>query len=430
MLIDFPELPLYIAQFQKRHPIRKKFLMSDIPAEKETPWRMTLAVMFLAQFSAGLGFSFVLPFFPFYFRELGVATEEQVLLWIGWSSVAFGVTMTFSAQFWGILADRYGRKIMVLRSMIAGSIILGAMGFARNPWHLLFLRIMQGAATGTVSASVTLVSSITPSASLGFSMGVMSTSIFLGQAAGQFFGGILAEHFGFRLPCVIASVLLFMGALIVYFGATEIFTPEEKKTDGLKTIRGLLDVKGFKAILLVYFLIYTLSTMIYPILPLYIEKLAGDNARAISLTGIILAVTAILTGVSAMLYGKISDRFGKTRILVISLILTGLVSIPQSFAQTTGVLFFERCLFGLAVGGILPTVNAIVSNIISREKIGSAYGMTSAVTCLGIGMGPMLGSILATMMGLRAPFAVLGVFSFAVAWLVYSVFSKLEQVNR
>ena len=400
---------------------------TDIELENK-PWRMTLAVMFLAQFSAGLGFSFVLPFFPFFFRELGVKSNEQVLLWVGWSSVAFGITMTFAAQMWGLLADKYGRKIMVLRSMMAGSLILGAMGFATSPWHLLALRILQGATTGTVTASVTLVSSITPSANLGFSMGLMYTGIFLGQAAGQLMGGLIAEAYGFRIPCYLAAIVLFIGAILVYLGATERFTqPTKKSINGIKTLKTIIAIKGFKAILLVYFLLYAISTMIFPILPLFIEKLAGENAEAVSLTGIILSVTGLLTGVSAMVYGKIADRYGRTRILVLSLILTGIVSIPQSFATSIGVLFFERCLFGLAVGGIIPTVNAIVSKIISREHIGSAYGMTSAVTCLGIGMGPMMGSTLATMMGLRAPFAILGIFSFIVAGLVYVVFGRMEE---
>ncbi|MBT4483567.1 MAG: MFS transporter, partial [Candidatus Latescibacteria bacterium] len=133
-------------------------------------WRMTLAIMFIAQFLSGVGFSFVLPFLPFYFRSLGVESQNEILIWNAWASLVFGITMTFFALFWGLLSDRYGRKIMVMRSMFAGSIVLGLMGFATSPWHLVALRFLQGATTGTVSASITLVSSITPSANLGISL--------------------------------------------------------------------------------------------------------------------------------------------------------------------------------------------------------------------------------------------------------------------
>ena len=112
-------------------------MQNPIPPPCETDhhhlWRITLAVMFTAQFLSGVGFSFVLPFFPFYFRFLGVEGNKDVLLWMGWSSAVFGITMAFSAPLWGLLADRYGRKLMVIRSMFAGSIILGLMGLATNP---------------------------------------------------------------------------------------------------------------------------------------------------------------------------------------------------------------------------------------------------------------------------------------------------------
>lgn len=390
-------------------------------------WRVTLAVMFIAQFFAGVGFSFVLPFFPFYFRELGVDSEKDVLLWMGWSSVAFGITMTFSAQLWGLLADRYGRKLMVLRSMFAGSIILGLMGLATNPWHLLILRIFQGASTGTVSASITLVSSITPSANLGISLGLIQTAILLGQATGQLGGGLLAEHYGFRIPCGLAALFLFIGTILVIFGASEKFIPpRDSQEGGIKTLKNIVQTRGFKVILSVYFLIYVLSTMIIPILPLYIEKLSGKNSGAVSLTGLVLSVTVFLTGLSATVYGRLGDRFGQSRILVFSLVMTGILSIPQSFASSVWILFAERCLFGIAVGGLIPSINALVSNIISKEKIGSAYGLTSSVTCLGIGMGPLIGGTMASMIGLRLPFAVMGMFAFIVAILVHKMINNSE----
>ena len=383
-------------------------------------WRITLAVMFTAQFLSGVGFSFVLPFFPFYFRFLGVEGNKDVLLWMGWSSAVFGITMAFSAPLWGLLADRYGRKLMVIRSMFAGSIILGLMGLATNPWHLLILRIFQGATTGTISASVTLVSSVTPSVNLGMSLGLMQTAMLLGTAAGPYVGGILAEHYGFRVPCGLAFLILLMGTLLVIFGASEKFVPPRNtKNEGLKIIQSIIHTKGFKLILSIYFLIYVLSTMIIPILPLYIERLLGTNSRAESLTGAFVGMTGLLAGMSAVGYGKLGDRFGYSRILIFSLIATGLVTIPQSFAYSIRVLFIERCLTGLAIGGLIPSVNALVSNSISREKIGSAYGLTAGVTCFGIGMGPFIGGTMASLIGLQWPFAIMGISAFVIAVVFY-----------
>ncbi len=381
-------------------------------------WRLTLGVMFLAQFLSGVGFSFVLPFFPFYFRDLGVVTQEENLMWNSWASLVFGVTMTVSAPLWGILADRYGRKLMVMRSMLAGAVVLGLMGRATSPWHLVILRLFQGATTGTVSASVTLVSSITPSVNLGFSLGLLQTAMLLGAAAGPILGGLLAEQFGYRLSCYISSALLLSGALLVIFGAVEKFEPPSgAKTHGGTIIKGILNTGGFKIILSIYFLIYVMTQMLAPILPLYIETFTSDTGRPESMTGIFVGITQLIAGLSAIAYGRLGDRLGYAKILVISLVATGLATVPQAFASSITVLFIERCLTGLAIGGLIPSVNALVSRIIPRDKIGSAYGLTSAVTCLGIGMGPFIGGIMASFAGLRFPFAFMGISAFVIAFV-------------
>ena len=379
-------------------------------------WRTTLAVMFIAQFLSGVGFSFVLPFFPFYFRALGVVNIEDNVLWVGWSSAAFCVSMAVTAPLWGLIADRYGRKLMVIRSMIGGSVVLGLMGFATRPWHLVILRIFQGIFTGTVPASITLVSSVTPSANLGISLGLLQTGLLLGSSVGPLIGGIISDKYGFRIPCVLAFFLLFIGAILVIFGATEKFALSPKNREhGFKYIRNIFHTKGFKIILFLYFFLYVMHYMIFPILPLFIEHLSGVTTKSASLTGIFVAVTGFLAGISSVIFGRLGDKIGTKSILIFSLVAAGLISIPQAFANNLLVLFIERCLFGLAFGGILPSVHIIVSRIIPKEKVGGAYGLTASVICLGIGTGPLVGGYMASIMGLRAPFAALGILALIIA---------------
>ncbi len=375
--------------------------------------------MSIAQFLSGIGFSIIFPFLPFYFRELGLKTDQEVLLWMGYIGLAFGITMGFSAPIWGLVADRYGRKLMVIRSMFAGAVVLGLMGLATSPWHIFFLRILQGMTTGTVTASVTMVSSVTPAAQLGLSLGILQTALLLGNVIGPLAGGILADWFGYRIPCGIAFVVLMAGTFLVIFGSHERFTPPAgKRENGFKTMRDILRIEGFTVLLAVYFLVYVLGTLITPILPLYIEELSGNGDKAATLTGIVVGVGGLFSGISAAYFGRLGDRFGHGRILVFSLIASGVLSLPQAVAHNVWELFVERCLLGLMVGGVIPAVNALVSNIISKDKVGSAYGLTSSVTCLGIGAGPFLGGILAAAVGLRWPFAFMGVLSFLIAFFV------------
>ena len=389
---------------------------SDEKGADEKHWRMNLAVMSLSQFLSGLGFSFVFPFFPFYLRVLGLKSENEVLLWMGYTSLAFGITMGVSAPLWGLVADRYGRKLMVVRSMFAGALVLGLMGLATNAWHILILRFLQGLTTGTVTAAVTMVSSVTPARRLGMSLGVLQTALILGNVLGPLAGGILADQYGYRVPCGLAFITLFIGAFLVIFGAKERFTPPAGRTEnGFNTMRGILRIGGFPAILSAYFLIYVLGTMVTPILPLFIEQLTKNPGNEATMTGTIIGVAGLFSGVSAAWFGKVGDRFGHDRVLLFSIILSGVLSFPQAAAQNVWVLFVERCLQGLAVGGIVPAVNVLVSNLVSREKVGSAYGLTSSVTCLGIGAGPFLGGIMAAAIGLRWPFVVMGALSFIIA---------------
>ncbi len=395
--------------------------------EHDQSWRTTLAVMFIAQFLSGVGFSFIMPFFPFYFRELGIENLRENLLWQGWSSAAFGVTMAVSAPLWGLVADRHGRKLMVIRSMLGGSVVLGLMGFATSPWHLLLFRILQGAFTGTVPASITLVSSVTPSAYLGISLGLLQTALLFGQSAGPFFGGIISDHFGFRIPCILAFLMLLSGTILVIFGASEKFIPPYKnQSTGFKTIHDIFHTRGFKIILSTYFLIYMLNYLIIPILPLFIENLSGSTSKSSTLTGIFVSSTFLLAGISAFIFGKLGDKFGHEKILLFSLISAGLFSIPQSFANSLIILFFERCLFGLAIGGILPSLYVLVSKKISKEKIGGAYGLTTSVICLGIGTGPLIGGIMASIMGLRIPFIAMGLLSICIAVFVKKMIIDID----
>ena len=388
-----------------------------LPGGDETHWRANLMVMSVAQFLAGVGFSIFFPFLPFYFRELGLETDRQVLLWMGYVSIAFGVTMSISAPLWGLVADRYGRKLMVIRSMLAGAVVLGLMGLATSPWHIFILRIFQGMTTGTITASVTMVSSVTPVENLGLSLGILQTALLMGNVVGPLAGGILADLFGYRLSCGIAFVMLFAGAVFVIFGADERFVrPSGKRENGFRTIQGILRTEGFIVILAVFFLVYVLNTLIIPILPLYIEELSGHSEKAATITGVIIGMTGLFSGISAAYFGRLGDRFGHVRVLFLSLVAAGVISLPQALADRVWVLFVERCLLGLAIGGVMPSVNTLVSNIISRERVGSAYGLTSSVTCLGIGVGPFLGGSMAAAIGLRWPFAVLGLLAFIVAF--------------
>jgi len=373
-------------------------------------WRMTLYTMWVAQLMAMVGFAFVMPFIPFYIRELGVTEERRVFVWAGLLGTGSGIMMSIVAPMWGWVADRYGRKLMVQRAMFGGAIILGMMAYVRNVHQLFALRVLQGAFTGTVAASIALVSSVVPASHLGFSLGLMQMSVFTGNSLGPLVGGAVAEKYGYRMPFLVTGALLFSAGLLVLFGAKERFrrpSPEEHRAAG--SIRDILAGPGVLVLLCVYTLTNLSGSLVGPIFPLFVEQLDGAAGRAASLTGVIMAVTGISSAIAAIVIGRMSDRLGHKSVFVICTALTGLTCLPQAAAHTVTQMLVIRAIFGIGAGGMAPAMNAMVASMVPRNRLGQAYGITTTFSALGWAVGPMIGGWAAAALGLRVPFVITGV---------------------
>jgi len=370
-------------------------------------WRSTLYVMFVAQLLSIVGFSFVLPFIPFYIREIGVTDEKLVPVWAGILGAASSLTMTIFSPIWGWLSDRYGRKLMVERAMFAGAVITMVMGMVGNVYQLLVLRLLTGAFTGTISASISLVSSVLPGAKLGFGLGLMQVAVFLGMTLGPWIGGMIADIVGYRLTFIAGGAILLMGGILVMTGAKEKFVrPSAASLKQSGSMRAIIALPGFASLMAVFFLFNFSIHIAIPILPLFIEQVGNLKTRVASTTGLMFAVTGATASISAAGIGYLSDRKGHKRVLVINLLITGIMWIAHALAQSIQQLLVIRIIFGLAAGGNLPTMNALVGKLTPRESYGKAYGLTASMASLGMTVGPLAGGIMASYMGFRWPFVV------------------------
>ena len=283
--------------------------------DETSPWRSTLFVMFIAQLLSIVGFAFVLPFIPFYIREIGVTDEKLVPVWAGILGAASSLTMTIFAPIWGWLSDRYGRKLMVERAMFAGAVITMAMGIIGNVYELLILRLLSGAFTGTISASISLVASVLPGRKLGFGLGMMQVAVFLGMSLGPLFGGMIADIVGYRLTFIAGGAILLVGGIVVMIGAKEKFIrPSAVSLKRSGSMWTLCALPGFVS-LMVVFLLFNFSIHIaIPILPLFIEEVGNLKTRVASTTGLLFAVTGATASISAAAIGYLSDRRGHKQI--------------------------------------------------------------------------------------------------------------------
>ncbi len=378
-------------------------------------WKRTLFVVWLAEVLSFAGFSFAFPFLPFCVRELGISDDSHVSVWVGIIQSSAAVTMGLMAPIWGMVADRHGRKLMVERSMLGACVSLVAMSLAQNPWHLLGIRIVQGALSGTISAATAMVASATPSKRTGFSLGFLQTATFIGMSLGPLAGGVAAEWIGYRMCFIAGGAMVGIGALLVVFFASEERRALETREsaagpDGAPGLKAVLTTAGFLALLGVLTVTQMTRQSFGPIFPLYVEDLldAGSKARAPSVTGMMLGLGGIAAALSALAMGWLSDRAKPGRILTAAAIAGGGFFMSHVLLWSLIPLALVRTGVGATMGAIQPSLNTLVHRMIPRQSHGRAYGLTQSAMSLGMVLGPSVGGLLGAAMGFRWPFLVLG----------------------
>jgi DHA1 family multidrug resistance protein-like MFS transporter len=396
-------------------------------AAKPISWRRNLYALWIAQTLTIIGFSLRTPFLPFYIKDLGADSFESQALWAGIVNGGGAAVMAITAPFWGIVADRYGRKPMVVRAMFCGAFTIGLMSLARSPWHLLLLRFFEGAFTGTVTASTTLVASTTPRERMGYGLGMMQMAVFSGASVGPLLGGILGDQLGYRPTFVVAGALLFISAVIVTTQVREQFERPVKQISAADArpqdkLSALLLGGAMLAMLSVLCVLRVASSAIQPIMPLYVERLAGHQGDVATLAGLTLGVAGLTSAIASVTLGRLADRIGQRPVLIASALCVGLLYLPLALAQTTTQLIVLQGLFGVAAGGVLPSANAIVANLTPAQRRGAVYGVAAAATSAGGFIGPLGGSSLAALVDIRWVFVVNGLLMLAVGlWVMRAI---------
>jgi MFS transporter, DHA1 family, multidrug resistance protein len=389
-------------------------------------WRRNLAAIWTAQMLAIVGFNTRAPFYVFFLRDdLGVHSTRALTLWSGALNSAGALTMMITAPIWGVLADRYGRKPMVVRAMSCGFVLAVLSSFAQQPWHVLVLRLLEGATIGTVSASVAFVASSVPKERLGFSLGLIQMAVFSGASIGPFVGGYLSDALGYRHTLWVSGSLLGLGALVALFFVHEDFKPQAataaKRPSFLATTSGHLHNKLLLVLIAVPMLEQTANQSVAPIVPLFVQHLISAGQNPASITGLMLGLGGVAGAISAIFFGRLSDKVNPKYVLLACLFIGGFSYIPQGLAPTIIVLIGFRLIFGLTTGGVGPTTNALIAEITPPEERGSVFGLLSASTSAGGLIGPLGASTLAAATSLRVPFFLTGLMLLGTGLWVWRV---------
>ncbi len=393
-----------VASSQLRNRYKKQTMSNSLAPAL---WRRNLWIIWCAEFIAILGFSSVLPILPFYVQRLGVTSPDAVKFWSGTIFSAHAVTMAVMAPIWGSLADRYGRKPMVERAMFGGALVIGLMALARTPLQLTLLRAIQGMLTGTVAAATTLVASTAPRDQLGRSLGLLQMAVYIGSSFGPMMGGLVADTLGFQATFLTTSGLLLLGGVAVALWVREEFSPapalRSRGLGLLNNLRIVLSSATLASVFGVRFLARMAARLMGPILPLVIQSLVPAGAAA-TLSGVVQGLNAAAGAGGAVLLGRLSDRLGKRRTILLSLLASAVFYIPQHFASSIVLLAVLQVASGFAMGGVITTISAALATLAPEGRQGTVYGLESTVVSLANAVGPMVGTTLAVVGGLRMPF--------------------------
>lgn len=372
----------------------------------------------MAQVLCIIGFSFALPFLPFFIRDLGITDPAQQAWWAGILLGGAGVTLALFAPLWGVLADRYGRKAMVMRSMFSGALVILLMSFSRNVIDLLICRMLQGALTGTIAASIALVASVTPLKHSGFALGMMQAAVFLGMAIGPLLGGLAADHYGYRFAFRAGAFVILLGGLLIHYGTQESFSPPDTEDDHSVSIFKLLKDRSLLAAILILLGIRFSITIVNPSFPLIIQDILVSPERLNSITGMVMAFSGLTGAVAAGVLGYAGDRLGHRRVIIVCILSAGAAAAAHAVARSIMELTIYHLFFGMTISGILPAANAMIQGSTNQQNIGKAFGIATSISMIGMAFGPFVGGFFASQYGLRSPFLIAGVCQLALAVII------------
>ena len=382
-------------------------------------WKRNLYSLWIAQLIASIGLSMIIPFLPFYLRELGVSGTEKVKIWSGLIFSAPFMVSVFLQPIWGILGDRRGRKPMVVRAMLGLAVANILMGFAQTAPQLLILRFLQGTLAGFVAPSLALMASCTPKERTAQALGTLQSALVTGMILGPLLGGLLAHFIGYRPIFFWTGGFCLAAAVVVIRFVKEDFVRQEKekKASLAEQFRHVFHSPELRLMLFLIILVQFSIMLVSPFLSLYVEYLKVPPEYIGLMTGVVFGITGVTNASTAPLWGKRADRVGHRKILRLSLIGIALFTLPQAAVTNVYQLLILRAGLGVFASGIIPTINTIIQRSTAERDRGGIYGIFQSGLLVGNMAGPLMGGFLAASLGLRPIFLITAaIFGVALLW--------------
>ena len=388
-------------------------------------WKRTVYISLVCVFCTAFGVSQLAPILPLYFHDLGVQTPEAMSLWSGLATGATYIIVCLAAPFWGRVADKKGRKITLIRSSFGMALCNVLIAFQTTPEGVVLIRLVQGLVSGFYSASITLIASESPIERTGWALGLLASANLAASLIGPLLGGYIADTVGIRNDFIIVGTLMGLAGVLATIFIHENYVPQPNPEK--LSIRKLKEqIPEFNSIvaLCVASFIYAICIMsLQPVISVYIKGIVpSDTENLAFIAGAVFSAMGIAQLMSSSPLGKLVDKIGPRKVLVVSLIYVGILNIPQAYVSDVYQLAIIRFLQGFGLGGMLPALNTYLSSKTPREFTGQVFSYNQSCLFFGYFLGSVGGASLMAWLGFTTLFWVSGsLFIISALWIGFKL---------
>ena len=354
-------------------------------------WQRNVWALSLCVFIAFVGFQFFSPFLPLYVRELGVTDPARIALWSGVLAAVTPAVSGLLSPVVGRLADRFGRKMMLIRSLAGFTVIIGAMGLVTSVQQLLVARVLQGFFAGFTPMAMAVASVSAPRDKSSIAIARVQGAQLLSVAVGPIAGGLVASHLGTRAAFFVTAAMcaLALGALVILFRETDPgHAPEVRAARPSAPLAGFLRLPNFVAVMGLLLVAQFIDRALSLLIPLEVAHMPGVEAAATS--GLIISVAAVGAALSASMAARLSVVIPVGRLLLVQLLVGGLLCGAMALATSWVALLLLRTLVALCLGGALTLAYTLGGMIVPHETRGVAFGWLALGVQIGTAASPLV----------------------------------------
>ncbi len=363
-------------------------------------WRRNLIALTAAVFIGFAGFTLVMPFLPIYIQQMGVQDVGAIAAWTG---LSLGITPAMTAllaPLWGRFADRFGRKFMVGRSLVSFVILMAAMGYATQPWHIFALRVAQGFFAGYGALCLTMAAESAPPGRMAQSIGLVQTAQRLGPALGPVIGGAVAGAVGLRATFLVTAgfyLIAFILLLVVYVERPlgRAGRPADPSRAERVTFTNVLAFENFLLLMAVIFGFQFVDRSLGPVVPLHLAALGVSDARVAITSGLIFTVLACTAALGHHWCAGLLDRWGGRRTLARASLVAAAGAVLMAMAAETWLFTAAVAAFGLGIGVAMTAAYTSAAGAIPESVRATGFGFLTSASLIGMAVSPMVAGLIA-----------------------------------